>query len=1020
MSIKDPYHRSFTNGRFSEQLYNEELHKKFEATKHIIDVPQGEDATPQTELDGAVWLDRKNNKLKYYVKNSDTWKTVFDDEFRIVNENVQQMPPTNPVLGQMWFYNDVLMYYNGYEWRTAKALLQDSSQFNIAVFSNFFFTSPLWKIGNTIIEDEDIENYRKLLREYLQGKLDKVNNADLIGDGTKWVLDKEININAAELEDFTLNGKHQFLVPNISVDRIFKDHEIDFNYNATSQVCIEYDKDYIKNSIPSMIHINPGRLKSITKRLVKINRDNPVIQIPAANTEYYGFKEGNIHGNLLLPINNIEKDIKRCDYECTENGIYLTYEASRAYDYVLAITYDFSWIRATGTMRKITTKQKINSYYITNYAGRMNVFVDGVNLEYPYYDDDSLSKTITVNEDTDKHEISVLSSPQREFGFVRTVDLTGRAVIKYITDFQCPMIFIGGEAISPLDGNVEFSSVDNYVYVKGGKRNMPWCIVDLYDKVNDYEMTMEYGIVDKDDPSTIGAYIPYDPEKWTESDTPVLFINGLLIKKEDVVLDNINKRIYVLENNFVLGQEYILLKDRYGRLYDENKLMPAISTGGHITETLVYHNRKLLCNDNAIKTLEKIENTLKVENISKHADNEVKMFISGRKASGDYIATYKIWNKTEEKWFDMSPEDISIIESFSRSYSNTTQSIELHFNVEKEDTLDVYAYNCANDIESPLIIRNIPCSYQEFDEYQRLYAEALEQGNIEDANMYKEIIDGVLNERSSFQTPEGYIHGKNELSVWVNGIRQYNVIEKSNGMGFDLPEKVRGIVTYVIERTEKGNENTGEREILNKNNVVPNTINVYRTKKSLYPGRVVVYINGLRQAQDTYTILDNHTIIFRDKKTKLIGAADNYPDEILMTKDLKEVTLHHSAEDLILVEIKNDCERTENHIVLDDNNLSYNIPIEKYDLPVNLVDSQDEILIFINGLFFGMRDNIDYAKDIMTDSIKILDYSTINKLYSDPLYIYMEEHPEEKYRYAIEHDGIEYKPQKKDIVFDWR
>ena len=30
--------------------------------------------------------------------------------------------------------------------------------------------------------------------------------------------DKEININAAELEDFTLNGKHQFLVPNINVD----------------------------------------------------------------------------------------------------------------------------------------------------------------------------------------------------------------------------------------------------------------------------------------------------------------------------------------------------------------------------------------------------------------------------------------------------------------------------------------------------------------------------------------------------------------------------------------------------------------------------------------------------------------------------------------------------------------------------------------------------------------------------------------------------------------------------------
>ena len=86
------------------------------------------------------------------------------------------------------------------------------------------------------------------------------------------------------------------------------------------------------------------------------------------------------------------------------------------------------------------------------------------------------------------------------------------------------------------------------------------------------------------------------------------------------------------------------------------------------------------------------------------------------------------------------------------------------------------------------------------------------------------------------------------------------------------------------------------------------------------------------------------------------------------------------------------------------------------DKTFKTIDEQIDILLN-KGLTI---DNIDYAKDIMTDSIKILDYSTINKLYSDPLYIYMEEHPEEKYRYAIEHDGIEYKPQKKDIVFDWR
>lgn len=1017
MSIKDPYHRSYTVGRFSEQQYNKELHEKFEATKHLLDVPE-EDAAPQTELDGAVWLDRVDNELKYYVKSSDTWKTVFKDKFRIVDENIQQMPPTNPVIGQMWFYNDVLMYFNGYEWRTAKALVQDASQFNISVFSNFSFTSPLWKIGNTIIEDEDIENYRKYLREYLQGKLDKLNETEMLGDGTKWNFDTENVLNGATLDDLDIQGKNQFLVPNINVDRIFAGSKIDFNYDTVSEVCIQYEKNYIKDIIPSMIHINPGRLRNITKTLVKIDRDNPLIQVSAANTEYYGFKEGDIHGKLLLPMNDPTVDMKRCNYECTSDGIYLTYETSRAYDYILAITYDFSWIRATGSLNKITNKEKINSYYISNYVGHMNVFVDGFDLEYPYYEDDNISKTITVAEDTDKHELSVMSSPMNEFGFVRTVDLNGRAVIKHINNFVHPLVFLAGEAMSSFNGDVEFSPADNYVYVKGGKRNMPWCIIELYDAKNDYDMNMVSGFVEHKD-SDNEAYIQYDSSSWLDTDTPVLFINGLLIKKEEIILDKENNKIKLSSNNFKVGQEYILLQDRYGRLYDENKMLPAISTG-HLSESLVYHNSYLICNDNAVKTTEKIEDTLKAENISKHANNEVKMFISGRKASGDYIASYKIWNKTKETWDDMLPEDISIIETFSKSYSNTSQSIELHFEVNKEDVLDIYAYNYANDIESPLIIRNIPCSYQEFDEYQRLYAEALESGNLEDAKVYKKVIDEALSERNSFQTPEGYVHGKNELSVWVNGIRQYNVIEKSNGMGFDLPEKVRGIVTYVIERTENGNENTGEREILDRNNIIPNTINVYRTNKSLYPGRVVIYINGLRQSQDTYTILDNHTIIFRDKNTKLIGAADNFPDEILMTKDLKEVTLHHYLEDLILVEIKNDCKRTENHIVLDDEELTYNIPIEKYDLPVNLIDSQDEILIFVNGLFFGLRDNIGYVKDITTDSIKILDYSTINKLYSDPLYIYMEEHPEEKYRYAIEHDGIEYKPQKKDIVFDWR
>lgn len=72
------------------------------------------------------------------------------------------LPPDDPVKGQLWIHNEVLCYYNGVEWKPLKALLQDGSQFSLDVFKNFILISPLWKIGNTIIRDEDIEAYNTI------------------------------------------------------------------------------------------------------------------------------------------------------------------------------------------------------------------------------------------------------------------------------------------------------------------------------------------------------------------------------------------------------------------------------------------------------------------------------------------------------------------------------------------------------------------------------------------------------------------------------------------------------------------------------------------------------------------------------------------------------------------------------------------------------------------------------------------------------------------------------------------
>ena len=46
-------------------------------------------------------------------------------------------------------------------------------------------------------------------------------------------------------------------------------------------------------------------------------------------------------------------------------------------------------------------------------------------------------------------------------------------------------------------------------------------------------------------------------------------------------------------NGLSIGQDYILLRDKYHYFYDENKLRPAIPVG-HLSESLVYVNGNLI------------------------------------------------------------------------------------------------------------------------------------------------------------------------------------------------------------------------------------------------------------------------------------------------------------------------------------------------------------------------------------------------------------------------------------------
>lgn len=925
--------RKFNAGRQSELLLNEQLYKMYESIKHLTDTPDGLNAVPEAKLDGSIWLDRKKNELNYYDKSKDKWINVFANKFKITNEMMSLLPPDNPVIGELWIYNDVIMYYDGSQWKPTKAAELTGSQFNMSIFENFLLISPLWKIGGTAVEDDDLKAYEEAEKQYIQGKIDALNNADSIGDGSTWKLGDVTNTTVKDIGDLQLTGYSQMILPNIDVDRMFIDNKVDFNYQEVNKVCIKYEREYILNKTPTLIHVNPGRITKIKKRLIKIDRLVPKIFIPAANTEYYGFRKNEYFGRFLLPDNSEESK----DYTIQSDGIYLSYNACQTYDFVLAVTYEFSWFKSTGTMKKSNNQESASSYYVQDYISPLNVFVDGYNLEDPYFTEDNLSQTITTTEDTSKNEISVMHSAKREYGFIRQVDLQGRGVVKTVHAFKQPLIFVNGEAVHPALGGVEVDG--NTIYVMNAGLNMAWSAVELADVLKNYDMYYDAALVTKINAGGV-PIIEFDNTKIAADDGVVLFIDGMLVKKEEIIRDDTNGTLTTA--NLKVGQDYILLKDKYHNLYDEKKLFPALAVG-KLSETLVYFNGYLICNDTAIVTIE-----TKEELVATAAHNEVKMFMSSD--ADKTVGEYCIYNMTTEKWEALSAEDIQGITYFGHSYENSLRAVKINIPYTKADIVSVFAFNYANAIEQPLIIRNV----------------------------YIEDTDTVT-------INETYVPRIGSLSVFCDGIRQYYINEFLDGSGFKLANKFTGNVTYIIENPEDGKTVVCEREVLGVDNIVNDTPNVYKTTVSLYPGRITVYASGMRMPAESWSLLSNNMIMFNDKTKVLTGNSKTYPNSTVMKSDGTLVTYPIKRPDDILIEVRQEFMRKEVTFNWSEPN-NWEIGLDKYQIPFDILDCSDEILIFINGVFTGMRTNIGYIKNVSKGTISIQDSSVISMMCVDKLY----------------------------------
>lgn len=924
--------RKFNAGRQSEQLYNEELYKMYESIRTLLMIPENDEPGPESNLHGSLWLDLAKNELNYYNKELNTWDTIFRDKFRIVDRMMNQFPPDRPVHGQLWINQDVLMYYNGMQWKPIKALMQDGSQINLATFEDFLIMSPLHPPGNTVVDDNE------------EGILDTEN-------------------------------KSQFLVPNVDAGKFFNAREYHHDYEEINKVTIQYPKDKLKGRAQSWVHVNPGKITNITKRLFKVDKFAQRLHVDPYNTEFYGFRKESPHGHFLRPGNEDDGD-----YFVDPDGMYLSYDAAQSFDYVLAVTYEFSWIKSTGRLNRTSSDSITTSYYVGGFGGPINVFVEGYDLENRYYHYDTITEMLDIKDpDMDKDlELSIIRAIDREYGLIRERTLDGKGIVRMRKKYKNPIVFVNGQALHSSLGDVEIDNEEGIILINGGRRDMSYCIMELEDVENDINMFVRTGrveeIVDYQGVIRIDDFENRIPEE----DGIILFIDGLLIRKEDIVRDYNDGSITV--NGLERGQEYLLLHDKHHALqYDESRLHSALVTG-RVDESLLFMNEYLLCNDTAVVTSRTEE-----EETKDAANGEIKLFLEPFQDMME--GEFKIWNEYNKRWDPLDDDTLKAVKTISFSYENGLNAITVNIDHDDNDFFDVFAYNFANTIEKPLVIESFTAENE-----------------------------------SEFPIRHHFIPGANSLQVYLDGVRQYDhvVTEYLDGSGFRISRPFSGRVTYIIEHPEGGAQKASTREVLDHTKVLSGSSNVYRTNISLYPGRVTVFASGLRQPQDSYVILDNHTIMFKDRETRLIGSPDNYPTENVRKEDGTVVQLNRTQPDDILVEVRQQFDREERTITIKDVD-AYDINIMEHDLPPDIIEAADEILIFINGIFTGLRSGIGYNKDRSKGAITILDGNYIELMNNDPLYKLFMLDIDKHFQWQQRNGGKPYEPKiNNKVTLEWR
>lgn len=477
-------------------------------------------------------------------------------------------------------------------------------------------------------------------------------------------------------------------------------------------------------------------------------------------------------------------------------------------------------------------------------------------------------------------------------------------------------------------------------------------------------------------------------------DEYLLFIDGLLMSSRELDISEGEIRVA----NAKEGQQYVLLKikdDSNTALSFDNKIMNF--TVAITNEDGTMYNE---C-DNAVVfadgQLVPMEDSILREQLPiKGATGQV-VKVKNTDISSD-VYKYYLWNDDTRHWDEV--DDPTLIGEVNSSIRGTYSPGSIMFDSTglqgKKGTF--YAYTYANGVEEPLLKGVQPL--------------------IEGKTVYS------VNVEDMFQNNQG------ALTVFTNHLLNYDVQEESSNTGkfiiphIDSPEGTNaydnGYLMYYVERPEKTETVSCQREVLTALNRTLDYVGGYKTNISLTPGIVNVYINGARLERKEFTIVGDNTLIIHKA---IVGSQSNFDpnnqstwSEYIVYDENGEHKIKCDSEDKIMVEVRQDFNlRSQTVQVRYPGQRTFYM--EDDGVPKSMFLTQDLIKIYIDGIvYYG-----EYIINREAKSITLLDSDLEDILNIDPIARYFELNPLEHERYIMEH-GRPYvaNPTTSEIIFEWR